>query len=167
MKNFVNDQQKLPLFGIGPFLIAGIAVVDVIGIIISTKFLSVGTVEGNGKIIFKALGILSIIIGVLVWYLGAIKSDVSSHIETNKLYTEGIFEYVRNPMYSGFLGLFTGIILMWHNLWLLFLILIDWLILTVTLIMTEEKWLKNLYGDEYVAYCKRVNRCIPWFPRKN
>ena len=32
---------------------------------------------------------------------------------------------------------------------------------------TEEKWLLDLYGDEYAAYKKRVNRCIPWIPRKN
>ena len=31
----------------------------------------------------------------------------------------------------------------------------------------EEKWLYNLYGYEYKAYCKKVNRCIPWFPKNN
>lgn len=30
---------------------------------------------------------------------------------------------------------------------------------------TEEKWLAALYGREYADYCKRVNRCIPWFPK--
>ncbi len=31
---------------------------------------------------------------------------------------------------------------------------------------SEEKWLRNLYGTEYDAYCKRVNRTWPWFPKK-
>ena len=31
---------------------------------------------------------------------------------------------------------------------------------------TEEKWLRNLYGTEYDAYSKRVNRTWPWFPKK-
>ena len=31
---------------------------------------------------------------------------------------------------------------------------------------TEEKWLRNLYGTEYDAYCKRVNRTWPWFPKQ-
>ena len=39
---------------------------------------------------------------------------------------------------------------------------IDWLIITVALINTEEKWLLDLYGDEYAEYKKHVNRCIPW-----
>ena len=34
--------------------------------------------------------------------------------------------------------------------------------MTITLINTEEKWLLDIYGDEYEAYKKRVNRCIPW-----
>ena len=33
---------------------------------------------------------------------------------------------------------------------------------TVTLKLTEEKWLRNLYGQDYADYMKRVNRCIPW-----
>ena len=43
---------------------------------------------------------------------------------------------------------------------------IDWFILTVVLINTEEKWLLKVYGDEYAEYKKRVNRCIPWFPKQ-
>lgn len=31
---------------------------------------------------------------------------------------------------------------------------------------TEEKWLFNLYKQDYADYLKRVNRCIPWPPRK-
>lgn len=30
---------------------------------------------------------------------------------------------------------------------------------------TEEKWLADLYGREYVEYCKNVNRCIPIFKK--
>lgn len=37
---------------------------------------------------------------------------------------------------------------------------------TAVLKMTEEKWLKALYGDEYISYCRRVNRSIPWFSKK-
>ena len=41
-----------------------------------------------------------------------------------------------------------------------------WLEMTIVLKNTEEKWLKDLYGEEYVEYCKNVNRCIPWFPKR-
>ena len=32
---------------------------------------------------------------------------------------------------------------------------------TVRVNEQEEKWLRELYGQEYEDYCKRVNRCIP------
>ena len=83
-------------------------------------------------------------------------------ITENRLQTKGIYSIVRNPMYSGWWMTFSGIIFMWHNAWMLVLPLINWLIMTVVLINTEEKWLTDLYGDEYIAYKKNVNRCIPW-----
>lgn len=32
--------------------------------------------------------------------------------------------------------------------------------------MGKEKKHLPLYGQEYVDYCKKVNRCIPWFPKR-
>ena len=78
------------------------------------------------------------------------------------LKTDGIYAWVKNPMYSGWWMLITGISLMWHNVWLLASPLINWGIMTVVLKNTEEKWLLDLYGNEYAEYKKRVNRCIPW-----
>jgi protein-S-isoprenylcysteine O-methyltransferase Ste14 len=68
-------------------------------------------------------------------------------------------------MYSGWWIALSGITIMWHNVWLLIFPIIDWLIMTIALINTEEKWLLDLYGDEYAEYKKNVNRCIPWFPK--
>lgn len=41
-----------------------------------------------------------------------------------------------------------------------------WGFMTVLMKNTEEKWLRDLYGKEYVEYWKKVNRCIPWKCRK-
>ena len=43
--------------------------------------------------------------------------------------------------------------------------LLCWGFETVVLKRTEEQWLAELYGEEYRAYCERVNRLIPWFPK--
>lgn len=55
-----------------------------------------------------------------------------------------------------------GLKLMWHNAWLLVIPVINWLIMTIVLKNTEEKWLFDLYGKDYEEYKKRVNRCIPF-----
>lgn len=79
--------------------------------------------------------------------------------------TTGVYAYVRNPVYSAFLMMCTGALLLANNVFLLILPVIYWIFLTVLMKCTEEKWLANLYGREYVEYCKKVNRCIPFFTR--
>ena len=107
---------------------------------------------------------LLIVLGLTVWFIGALRSDMDASISENRLQTGGIYAWVRNPMYSGWWILFAGICLQWHNTWSLLTIPINWVILTVALKLTEEKWLLNLYGQDYADYMKRVNRCIPWPP---
>ena len=54
-----------------------------------------------------------------------------------------------------------GITLTMHNMWLLILIPIQWVLLTVVIRITDEKWLYQLHGEAYKDYCERVNRWIP------
>ncbi|MCR5384214.1 MAG: isoprenylcysteine carboxylmethyltransferase family protein [Saccharofermentans sp.] len=166
MKNYVKEGQKLPLFGIGPYLITGIALVELIGIIMFGYVLKIGSLDGVWVWLFRILGIILIISGIIVWYIGAVRSNMDKSITENRLQTEGIYKAVRNPMYSGWWILISGVCLMWHNYMLISVILLNWGIITIVLINTEEKWLLNLYGQEYLDYKRRVNRCIPWFPRK-
>ena len=59
-----------------------------------------------------------------------------------------------------------GAALLSSNLYLLPLPLMFWALLTVMMQTVEEKWLLDEFGDEYKEYCKRVNRCIPWFSKR-
>ena len=165
MKNFVKEGQKLPMFGIGPYLIASVFLVTAIGIILSCYVFKFGILDGIWVWIFRVIGTLLIAGGIAVWYIGSLRSNMDESISENKLQTSGIYACVRNPMYSGWWMAISGLGFMWHSWIILPIILINWIILTVVLINTEEKWLLNLYGQEYAEYKKHVNRCIPWFPR--
>lgn len=162
LKNYTKEGQKLPLFGVGPYIVYGIAMVNLIGIILFGYVFKLGILQNPWTLIFRIAGALLIILGLVIWYIGALRSDMDESITENKLQTKGIYAWVRNPMYSGWWIALTGITLMWHNVCMLSLPLIDWAIMTIALINTEEKWLLNLYGDEYAEYKKQVNRCIPW-----
>ena len=166
MKNFVKEGQKLPLYGIGPYLWGSMAILTIVCIILFGYVFKIGILDGLWIWVFRIVGILFLSLGFFVWYKGALGSDMDKNIAENKLKTTGIYAWVRNPMYSGIWMLNIGISLMWHNACLLPLIFIDWFIMTIVLKNTEEKWLLNLYGEEYAEYKKRVNRCIPW-KRKN
>ena len=41
--------------------------------------------------------------------------------------------------------------------------IICWSYMSLLLVVTEEKWLRDLYGKQYEDYCNRVNRGIPLF----
>ena len=162
LKNYSKEGQKLPMFGIGPYLIYGIAFLNALVIILTHYVFKIGILTGAWVIAFRIAGGIILALGILIWYIGAMRSGMDENITENKLKTDGIYSWVRNPMYTGCWFIIIGITFMWHNYWVLPMILVDWLILTIVLINTEEKWLLNLYGDEYAEYKKNVNRCIPW-----
>lgn len=162
MKNYVKEGQKLPMFGIGPYLIAGMGVITLIGMILSNNILISGMLEGIWVALFRTVGSLLIITGIVIWYIGALRSDMDDSITENRLKTDGIYAWVRNPMYSGLWIIIAGVGMMCHNAWLLVVPVINWALMTAVLINTEEKWLLDLYGKEYEDYKQHVNRCIPW-----
>ncbi len=162
MKNYVKEGQKLPLYGVGPYIVYGMAAVTAVGIVLFSYVFRIGTLSAPWTYIFRITGGFLIVFGAIVWFIGAMRSGMDENIAENKLKTDGIYAWVRNPMYSGWWFMITGISLMWVNVWILITPFINWLIMTIVLKRTEEKWLLDIYGDEYVKYLRRVNRCIPW-----
>ena len=162
MKNYVKEGQKLPLFGVGPYIVYGMAAVTTVGIILFCYVFKIGILSAPWTYIFRVVGTVLITLGAVIWFIGAVRSGMDENITENRLKTDGIYAWVRNPMYSGWWFIITGISLMWANAWLLAIPVINWALMTVALIHTEEKWLLDLYGEEYAQYKRQVNRCIPW-----
>ena len=152
----------LPILGVGPLYVITIILMTVISIILSTtRFIPVITCT-NMRWIFVLIGILCFIIGITLWLKAVIIDRLDAHIIKNELVTTGVYAYVRNPVYSAFMFVCTGVLLIYGNLVLLVLPIIYWGFMTVLMKLTEEKWLEDLYGKEYIQYRQRVNRCIPW-----
>lgn len=159
----MNENKHLPIYGVGPFYGIGIMIATIIGIILSCMKVIPNYNFDILKIPFIILGILIIALGFLVWLKAAFKID--KYITSNELCTDGIYAFVRNPCYSGIMLMCTGALFIPNNLFLLILPFIYWLAMTILMKKTEEKWLYELYGQKYLDYCKKVNRCIPWFKR--
>ena len=156
------EKGHLPILGVGPLYVITIILMTVISIILSvTRFIPVITFT-NMRWIFILIGILCFIIGITLWLKAVIIDRLDAHIIQNELVTTGVYAYVRNPVYSAFMFVCTGVLLIYGNLVLLVLPIIYWGFMTVLMKLTEEKWLEDLYGQEYVQYRQRVNRCIPW-----
>lgn len=162
----MSKKNHLPLYGVGPVIIYGQFIFTAITIILTDIFDLKFPISNVLNIIFRIIGILLIAAGLYLDLSAKLKSKLFKNVKDNKLITNGVYSIVRNPVYSGALLACTGAILIANNLILLIVPVICWMYMTIFLIKTEEKWLRELYGEEYVLYCKRVNRCIPWFPKK-
>lgn len=160
----MKNKEHLPVYSIGFIIVIPQLVLTAFGIIMSAcGFLKKISVP---EMPFIIAGIILIVSGAYMWYSANYKAKVFDGIMENKLVTSGIYSVVRNPLYSAFLLICTGAVFIAGNLFLFVIPVICWLYMSVLLKHTEEKWLTDLYGQEYIDYCKNVNRCIPFFPKK-
>ena len=152
--------NHLPLYGVGPILIAPLIATAILGLIL-TNYKIIPKIEINIlNSLITIFGILLIVIGIAVWIFSA-KSDIDENIKSNKLKTDGIYGIIRHPIYAAFLYASTGLVLMSTNIYLFILPVLYWIFLSVSLKNTEEKWLTDMYGNDYILYSKKVNRFIP------
>ena len=162
-----KEGAHLPIYGVGPLYVISIVLLTAAGITLSlaSHALDSGVIFVLRLPLF-ILGILLILPGARLWAAAVLCDKVDEEIAQNRLVTTGMYALVRNPIYTAFTAVCTGVLLLCGNLWLLILPPVFWLFLTLLMKATEEKWLARQYGEEYRAYCRRVNRCLPWFPKK-
>ena len=157
----------MPAFGVGPIYVFTCLILTIVALCLHFKgYLYQGELN-KGKIIFIISGILLILFGIYLWLQAVIVEKINKKVKEKKLITSGVYSFVRNPVYSAFIFIFTGSLLLTANYFLLILPFIFWAFLTILMKNTEEKWLKNEFGKEYEIYLKEVNRVIPWIRRKS
>jgi protein-S-isoprenylcysteine O-methyltransferase Ste14 len=80
---------------------------------------------------------------------------------TRNMVVQGLYRYVRNPMYVALLLVVTGQALLFGNLHLLVYGAIVWLCTHLFVVLYEEPKLRAIFDDEYKTFCAHVPRWIP------
>jgi protein-S-isoprenylcysteine O-methyltransferase Ste14 len=80
----------------------------------------------------------------------------------HKLYTEGIYKYIRNPMYSGALIGVIGFGLVFRSIITLLIVSITYFFVFKMRIDEEERLLFEAFGDEFIEYKKKSKRLVPF-----
>ena len=80
--------------------------------------------------------------------------------KTTTIVTTGPFKMTRNPMYLGMVFCLIGIAVALGSLLPFVVIPVFILVIQTQFILAEERFLEELFGDEYLAYKKRVRRWI-------
>lgn len=161
-RDIMKEKEHLPLFGVGPVYVYIVSMITLIAFLCRKLSVFEAGKLTELKILLIILGIILIVIGAVMWVMAVIVSKVDDNIKKNHLVTTGIYSWVRNPIYSACMFACTGVILMTGNAFFFVLPFAYWLFMTILMKHTEEKWLRDLYSQEYEDYCKHVNRCIPW-----
>lgn len=161
LKSNQDKRQKIPTYGAAPYIFITILVLNLTGLLLSQSVLQSGLLKGGFKDLFYLIGFLLMVVAARIQWLSGVKSFISISIQTSELKTTGIYARTRNPIYFSWWLSGIGITLTMHNMWLLILIPIQWVLLTVVIRITDEKWLYELHGEAYKDYCARVNRWIP------
>lgn len=79
---------------------------------------------------------------------------------TTALVIEGPYRFSRNPMYLGLSVLYLGIALWMGGLWPLVLLPVVIAVLQRQVIVREEQFMEQRFGEDYLRYKARVRRWI-------
>ncbi len=115
-----------------------------------------------GQIISWFLLVASIVLALGGWYgIKKIGQPMARLKGGPHLVTQGVFRYVRHPLYSSLMFLGTGIYLKHASLPALAILLLICVFAIAAALLEEKKCLQT-FGDVYTSYMKATRRFIPF-----
>ena len=85
------------------------------------------------------------------------------NVFAKRLVKQGIFAHCRNPLYLGNILIIAGLGIVAHSLMFYVIGIPLFIFFYIAIIRAEENYLTNKFGQEYIEYCRNVNRFIPKF----
>jgi|ERR1700722_3972813 len=101
------------------------------------------------------------LVAAAVQVLGKQWAIAARLVEGHKLITAGPYAYVRNPIYTGMLGMLIASGLAMEHWIALGIAIVLFMVGLVIRVRTEEKLLRSAFGKEFDDYAARVSAVIP------
>lgn len=90
-----------------------------------------------------------------------IRGGKDGKVYAEDLVTTGIFNHCRNPLYVGNILMLTGVGILSNSLIYLLIFIPFFLFVYQAIVLAEENFLRNKFGQNFNAYCSKVNRWLP------
>jgi len=124
--------------------------------------------RGRQTLVFVSVGITLMILGALLATMarGELRRNgqpIDPGYPTRKIVTSGVFSISRNPLYLGGIAILAGLALAINFPWLMVHLIPGIVACHYILIMPEERYLADTFGEEYRKYTEKVGR---WIGRK-
>jgi protein-S-isoprenylcysteine O-methyltransferase Ste14 len=103
--------------------------------------------------------------GIRIHSIGNAGSGTSGRenfLKAESLNTTGLYSLVRNPLYWGNLFIFAGLLTVYAQPLALIIVIVFLFLQYHFIMLAEETFLQERYGQAYADYCSRVRR---WLPR--
>ena len=92
-----------------------------------------------------------------------IRGGKDGKVHADDLVTQGIFNHCRNPLYVGNILMLLGVGILSNSLLYVVVVMPLFLLIYHAIVLAEENFLRNKFGESYAAYCRKVNRWLPSF----
>jgi protein-S-isoprenylcysteine O-methyltransferase Ste14 len=118
-----------------------------------------------GRAMALGLGLVLLLLGVAVVIPGrralqAAGTNVDPSLPTTTIVTSGLYRFSRNPLYVGLALLFSGLTLAFNTWWGVVLLVPVLITMHRGVILREERYLEQKFGEAYRQYCSRVRRYV-------
>lgn len=90
-----------------------------------------------------------------------IRGGKEGKVYAEELVTSGIFNHCRNPLYVGNILMLLGVGVLSNSLLYVAIIMPLFLVIYQAIVLAEENFLRNKFGQSFDNYCTRVNRWVP------
>lgn len=114
---------------------------------------------------FNLIGVVLFVFGLCMSIIGKrhfsrVGTNIMTFDEPDKLITDGLFRFSRNPMYLGFSIALLGAALFAGSLAMLIIVVMFVVVSDRHYIQYEENVMRNKFGNSYSDYCQSVRRWI-------
>src|SRR5687768_13045827 len=90
-----------------------------------------------------------------------IRGGKEGKVYAEELVTGGIFNHCRNPLYVGNILMLCGVGVLSNSLLYVLVFIPFFLFVYQTIVLAEENFLRNKFGEQYNRYVNTVNRWVP------
>lgn len=127
----------------------------------------------NGNVFGPGFYKYPIILGLLITVSGQlirgatiglayiIRGGKEGKVYAEQLVTTGIFSHCRNPLYVGNVLMLLGVGVLSNSLLYVTIVMPVFLLIYQAIVLAEESFLRNKFGEAFNEYCSRVNRWVP------
>lgn len=154
-------------------LIFTILVPGTVTIYIPYWILSSTSATGNLPLgAFRYFGVILILLGAAIYFRCAFdftfkgKGTPAPIDPPKELVVQGLYRYVRNPMYVGAFTTLIGEVVLFESRHLLVYAVLMLSCFSLFVLLYEEPALRRKFGESYQRYCDEVPRWIPRLSRR-